>query len=98
MNVNGLVISLIDDLSNTSIKFGDYIRLKGLRVGDIFRLQADDTTDPVFVLIGNATPYMSITTSDGCIGWSWDEYNHWRVMDVVHLTLKSGGRWMSLPE
>lgn len=82
-----------EDLRDAKIYFGDYIRLKGLRYGDLFYLIEEQSRESKVILIGNGTPYNGVTsTSDE--GWCWALYNRWKVEYVMHIGLEMNGCWL----
>jgi len=88
----GQSLTLTDDFSNTNLKFGDYIRLRGLKRGDLIYLK-DKGSGVKTVLVGNSTPYegVSNTSEDG---WDWNLYNLYEVWLVYRLELEKDGSWL----
>lgn len=89
---NGISLHLVHDLSDTEVRFGDYIRLHGLLAGDLIYLR-DDGSGQKIVLIGNATNYNGVSSvSDE--GWDWGLYNNWIVERVFHFQLEANGSFL----
>lgn len=74
-------MSKVRDFSKKPIQFGAYLCDQELECGDIIFLIDDDGNTDV-IMIGNATPYMGVSTSDGGLGWDYNDYNAWRVVSV----------------
>lgn len=87
------------------IQFGDYIRLKGLKVGDIFyvaeRKYFDNDpgkrgTSRLFCLIvGNCTPFMGVGTHDGGVGWNWKDYQDLILVEHLRIGLEGDGSFLT---
>ncbi len=90
---NAMSFHLVDDLSDTEVHLGDYIRLKGLEVGYILYLNNDGGGQKV-IFVGNSTPYEGIS-SISHDGWNWDLYNNWTVNRVYRLQLELSGSFFS---
>ena len=87
-----LDINLVEDFSDTEIRLGEFIRLRGLEVGMILYLKGDGDGQKI-ILIGNGTPYNGLTTvSDE--GWDWDLYNNWVVSQVLYLQPQLHGSFL----
>lgn len=91
---NALRLFEEQDLVGAKIYFGDYIRLKGLRVGDIFYLHDEGLGSDAIIVIGNATPFTGVSTNDGGVGWDWDTYNYWKVDKVLRLYPEMNGSFL----
>lgn len=78
-----------ESFENTDLGFGDYIRLKGLQVGDVFHLETRDGNIRRTIVIGNGTPFEGIsqTSHDG---WDWQLYNSFRVLSRASLHTDGG--------
>lgn len=90
---HALELRVAEDFSNTNIRLGDYIRLRGLCVGDILYLQ-DPNRDTKVIFIGNGTPYEGVS-SVSHDGWYWDVYNAWTLLKVVRLAIAGEGEPLS---
>lgn len=88
----GFEIAAPEDFRESKLYFGDYIRLRGLRYGDLFYLEKSGGEVQV-VLIGNATPYEG-PSSVSHDGWYWNAYNHWRVLYHTRIDLERDGSWL----
>ncbi len=89
---NQLDLNLMDDLSDTEVRLGDYIRLKGLQVGMILYLKNDGGGQKI-ILVGNGTPYEGLSTVSHD-GWHWSLYNNWIVSRVLRLQPQLHGSYL----
>ncbi len=87
-----LQLNLLEDFTDTEIRLGDFIRLKGLEVGVILYLK-DDGGEHKIILIGNGTPYNGLSTISG-EGWDWKLYNNWIVTRVLYLQPNLHGSYL----
>ena len=76
-----------ESFEGSSLGFGDYIRLRGLKIGDVFHLT--DGANYRTVIIGNGTPYEGIESTSHN-GWDYALYNSWRILSVSHLHTQGG--------
>mgnify|MGYP005858215771 CR=1 FL=1 len=91
-NNEALGLQLVEDLSDTNVPLGDYIRLKGLNFGDIIYLRDDGSGEHVIV-VGNGTPFEGVTSSSER-GWDYKTYNMWIVNRVYRISLELNGTWL----
>lgn len=87
-----LDLNLVDDLSDTEVRLGDYIRLKGLRVGMILYLKNDGSGTKI-IFVGNGTPAEGLSTVSHD-GWYWKLYNNWIVSRVLYLQPQLNGSFL----
>lgn len=87
-----LQLNLVEDLSETDVRLGDYIRLKGLQVGMMLYLK-DDGGGRKIILIGNGTPCEGLTNVSHD-GWYWKTYNNWIVSRVLYLQPQLCGSYL----
>lgn len=86
---------LIENFEGSDLGFGDYIRLKGLKVGSIIQLEGRKASKTCSgwalgvkrtLVVGNCTPFEVVSnTSDE--GWDWHACNNWRVISISHLDI-----------
>lgn len=88
-----LDLNLVEDFSDTEIRLGDFIRLKGLQVGMVFYLK-NSVLGTQILLIGNGTPYEGPSTVSHD-GWDWDTYNSWIVTRVLYLQPQLSGSYLT---
>lgn len=92
-NDNAVRLRSIEDLSDTRVCFGDYIRLRGLSVGDIIYLKNDGSGEKV-IFVGNGSPYEGVS-SVSHDGWDFKTYNMWIVDRVFRLNLEANGAFLT---
>lgn len=90
---NAMSFHLVDDLSDTEVRLGDYIRLKGLQVGQILYLK-DDGSGQKIIFVGNGTPHEGVS-SISRDGWYWKLWNHWTVNRVFQLAPELNGSFLA---
>ncbi len=56
-HINSMRLGPLEDFTDTEIRLGDYIRLKGLQVGMILYLKDEDGDGQKIIIVGNGTPY-----------------------------------------
>jgi hypothetical protein len=90
---NQLDLNLVEDLSDTEVRLGDFIRLRGLQVGMILYLRNDGSGQKI-IFVGNGTP--GAGTTEACyLGWDWKLYNHWVVNRVLYLQPQLNGSFLN---
>ena len=88
----GVSLRSVIDLTDSEIRLGDYIKLRGLEIGDIIYLR-DDGANTKVIFIGNATPYEGVSNVPQK-GWDSSLYNTWIVDKVVRMSLEQNGLWL----
>lgn len=84
-------LKFFESFDKMNITLDILLRLRGFDPGTVLEVEyTDDPGNTYWIVIGNCTPYIQITSCDGGIGWSYDQYSNIRVLNIYKLIFQFG--------